>query len=216
VEKKPRAKKANKVTSHSKKSTRNKFKEKCQVCGEMVPNYDIIHLGSGGKYRRHCTRCYNRVISEMYELDFEHPDFQPIILRDVDGIPHEFHFRTRVIGTGISIEALEIRDGGPAGYEFQMIGDLDADPLELFGQLFERIRTALSRKHIQAGEYGLQICDEGIVRARIDEDDENEYERMPRLVIDGKSVSWEEFGRMLMTYTGWNFKMEIFDRSGMR
>ena len=33
------------------------------------------------------------------------------------------------------------------------------------------------------------------------------------LVIDGREVSWEEFGRMLMTFEGWQFRMEIRDRS---
>lgn len=216
MEKKSGTKKPKKVSSPPKKSARAEFKEKCAVCGEMVPSYDIIHLGSEGKYRRHCSRCYNRVISEMYELDFQHPNFQPILLQDVDGDSHEFHFRTRVIGVGISIEALEIKDGKPEGYEFQVIGDLEADPLELFGKLFERVRGALSLKHICSGEYGLEICDEGVVRGRIDEDDEIDWGRVPRLVIDGKSISWEDFGRMLLTYNGWNFKLEIFDLSEMK
>jgi hypothetical protein len=33
------------------------------------------------------------------------------------------------------------------------------------------------------------------------------------LVIDGREVSWEEFGRMLMTFEGWQSRMEIRDRS---
>jgi hypothetical protein len=36
---------------------------------------------------------------------------------------------------------------------------------------------------------------------------------MPLLVIDGRDVSWEEFGRMLMTFEGWQFRMEIGDPS---
>lgn len=215
MEKKPRSKKLNKVKSPPKKIAKKEFKEKCEVCCMMVPGYDVVLLGDGEKYRRHCSRCYNHVVSGMHELDFQHPDFQPIILKDVDGTPHEFHFRTRIIGTGVSIEALEIRDGEPQCYEFQILAGLEADPLELFGRLFERIRKALAIKHIETGKYGLQITDENMVRGRITCDDENDG-RVPLLVIDGKSVSWEEFGRMLMTYEGWNFKMEIFDRSEMR
>jgi hypothetical protein len=33
------------------------------------------------------------------------------------------------------------------------------------------------------------------------------------LVIDGRQVSWEEFGRMHMTFEGWQFRMDIRDRS---
>lgn len=39
--------------------------------------------------------------------------------------------------------------------------------------------------------------------------DDASDDRTPRLVIDSKQVSREEFGRMLMIYEGWNFKMEI-------
>ena len=40
----------------------------------------------------------------------------------------------------------------------------------------------------------MQIANQ-TVRGRI-EWDESKHERMPMLVIDGREVSWEEFGRM--------------------
>jgi hypothetical protein len=33
------------------------------------------------------------------------------------------------------------------------------------------------------------------------------------VIIDGKEISWEDFGQTLMTYEGFNFKFQIFDRS---
>jgi len=33
------------------------------------------------------------------------------------------------------------------------------------------------------------------------------------LVIDGQEVSWDELGRMLMTFEGWQFRLTIGDRS---
>jgi len=51
-----------------------------------------------------------------------------------------------------------------------------------------------------------------LVGGRIDCDLESD-ERMPLLVIDGKDISWEQFGRMLMTIDGFQFKLEIRDRS---
>jgi len=32
-------------------------------------------------------------------------------------------------------------------------------------------------------------------------------------VIDGRAVSWEQFGRMLVSFEGWQFRVEIRDRS---
>ena len=37
--------------------------------------------------------------------------------------------------------------------------------------------------------------------------------RVPLLMIDGREISWEQFGRMLMSLEGWQFKLEIRDRS---
>ena len=101
------------------------------------------------------------------------------------------------------------------GYEFQVMGPIEADPLALFGKLFEKIRRALSRKHIVAGQHGPQITDGSLVRGVI-QWDEDTGGTVPRLVIDGKSVTWEEFGRMLMTYEGWQFKIEIYDGTDER
>lgn len=58
---------------------------------------------------------------------------------------------------------------------------------------------------------GLLIKDM-LVRGRIDCDLDSEG-RMPQLVIDGREVSWEQFGRMLIGFEGWQFKLEIRDRS---
>ncbi|MBI3054588.1 MAG: hypothetical protein HYY77_11200 [Betaproteobacteria bacterium] len=77
--------------------------------------------------------------------------------------------------------------------------------------LVERMRRSLSVKHLVQSEHGLQIAGQ-TVRARI-ESDQTTDERMPLLVIDGRDVSWEEFGRMLMTFEGWQFRLEIGDRS---
>lgn len=193
----------------------NKSGEKCTVCKAKVPHYDGVFLTIEGRSKFHCNRCYNRRLSEMHEMHFEHPDFQPVTLKDADGEPHEFHFTTRLLPNGISIQALEIKDGSPQGYQFDVIGPLEGDVLALLGQLFERIRNALSQKHLEMTEHGLHIANGDVVRGRIDWDDESEG-RIPLLIIDGKPVTWEQLGEMLMAYEGFNFKLEIFDTSESR
>ena len=49
------------------------------------------------------------------------------------------------------------------------------------------------------------------MRGRIDWDD-GEDGQVPLVVIDGREIAWDDFGRMLMTFEGWQFKLEIFDR----
>jgi len=49
-----------------------------------------------------------------------------------------------------------------------------------------------------------------VVRGRIEWDEET-GDRLPRLVIDGEPVAWEEMGRMLMSHEGFQFRLEILD-----
>ena len=108
--------------------------------------------------------------------------------------------------------AFELQDGVPAGYQFQIIGDPQDDLFAMLGRMIEKIRRTLSVKHlVDHPVHGLQIVDQ-IVRGSIECDLETD-DRMPLMVIDGREVTWEEFGRILMTFEGWQFKLEIFDRS---
>ncbi len=120
-------------------------------------------------------------------------------------------FRTRLLGSMVALDAFELKRGEPAGYQFQILGDPDDDLLSLLGRLVERMRRSLSVKHLVQSEHGLQIAGQ-TVRARI-ESVQTTDERMPLLVIDGRDVSWEEFRRMLMTFEGGQFRIEIGDRS---
>jgi hypothetical protein len=79
------------------------------------------------------------------------------------------------------------------------------------------MRRALSRKHLQRSDTSnsRRISKGNVVRAKIDSnlESDDDYGHQPLIVIDGKEIKWDEFGRMLMTYEGFNFKLEIFDRS---
>ena len=179
-----------------------------------MPDYDIINFGSADAgYRQLCTKCFNTEVAESDGLDkFEHADFAPVELTDCDGQAHLFHFRTRLFGAGVAMDAFEVRDGHPAGYQFQMIGEPEDDPLTLLARLIEKIRRAISVKHLKVSSLGLQIADRPIVRGRVGWDGAEEG-RVPLLVIDGRDITWDEFGRMLMTFEGWQFKLEIRDKS---
>ena len=186
---------------------------KCEGCNGTFPGYDIVHYGSmDAGYRQLCTRCFNAVVAELHGLDdFENIQLEPIGLIDCIGEEHTFHFRTRLLGGIVSLEAFELREGNPSGYEFQLIGDPDEDLFVLLGRLIQIIRKALSVKHITNSEYGLQMVDD-TVRGRIGWDDAEDG-RVPLMIVDGREITWEEFGQMLMSREGWQFKLEIFDRS---
>jgi hypothetical protein len=110
-----------------------------------------------------------------------------------------------------ALDAFELRDGAPGGYQFQILGKPDDEPLSLLGRLIERMRRSLSVKYLERSEHGTQIADRTAC-GRI-EWDESEDGRVPLLVIDGQTVSWDELGRMLISFEGWQFRVEICDPS---
>ena len=185
----------------------------CEGCGARVPSYDIVNVGSGDRtYRQLCSQCFNAQIAHTHGVEsFENFRLDQIVLTDFKGKAHEFHFRTHLLGAMVSLEAFELKRGVPSGYQFQILGDPDEEILSLLARLIERMRRSLAVKHLKKTKYGVQIADQ-TVRGRIGWD-ERSAGRTPMLIIDGQEVPWEAFGRMLMTFEGWQFRMELADRS---
>jgi len=188
-------------------------KIRCEGCGELTPSHDVTTYGGiDSGHRQLCCRCFNAEVARLNGLkDFEDFRFEPIGLMDCAGETHEFHFRTRLLGHIVVLDAFELRDGSPSGYQCEMVGDPEDDLLGLLGRLVEKLRRMLSVKHLTGEDAEPQIAAQ-TVRGRIDWDD-SAVERTPLLVIDGREISWDEFGRMLMAFEGWQFKLEIVDRS---
>jgi len=166
-----------------------------------------------GGYRDLCNRCFNQAVATAGEIDFSHVQFEPLEMPDAAGEMHRFHFEVHLLGDRVSLEAFELVDGDPGGYQFQVLGDAEDDLFKLMGQMVPRIRRLLAQQHLKTEEHmpGLHIAD-CLVRGRITWD-ENHDGRLPMLVIDGKELSWEQFGRMVRCFEGWQFKFEIKDRS---
>lgn len=187
---------------------------RCDSCARTTPDYDIVNYGSmESGYRHLCSQCFNKEVAESAGLiGFEDARLEPVGLVDSSGEVREFHFRTYLFVTGVALDAFELCHGHPSGYHFQIIGDPEEDLLVLLGRLLEKMRRALSTKHLTNGERGLQISGERIVRGRVECDDARNG-RVPVLLIDGREIAWDEFGRMLMSFEGWQFKLTIKDKS---
>jgi hypothetical protein len=185
----------------------------CAACGTAVPSYDVVSYGSIERgYRALCTSCFNTEVASALGLKrFEHVRLQPIVMTDCAGEQHEFRFRTTLLGDVMALEAFEFEAGMPGGYQFEMLGKPDDDPLPLLGRLIERMRRSLSVRYLETGEDGFRIMDQTVC-GRIDWDESGDG-RTPLLVIDGREISWDEFGRMLMSFEGWQFRLAIRDRS---
>ena len=144
--------------------------------------------------------------------DFQHPQFSSVELADKEGNKHLFYFVTRLLGAEVSIEAYE--ESTYPGYRFQVHGVAE-DVQKLYRKLLGKMRRALTWQHIVEEKGSLSVTDDLKVRGRFEWDDETDGE-LPLLVIDGNAVTWDEFGRILITFEGWQFKIEIYDPSEER
>ncbi|MCB4862957.1 hypothetical protein K7W03_25575 [Sphingobium sp. PNB] len=177
----------------------------CHACHARVASYDLIHFGSMETgYRDLCSRCFNAEVARTGQIELEQVGFQPIDMSDAAGVKRRFHFLLLHLGDRVTLEAFEVQDSERRGYEFQILDDAQADLFELMARLVERMRRALSLRHLVDDGQRCSIADM-TVRGRIGCDLESD-DRVPMLVIDGREVSWEQFGQMLMTFEGWQFK----------
>ena len=56
------------------------------------------------------------------------------------------------------------------------------------------------------------MADNRVVRGKIEWDVAQDG-RVPILIIDGREITWDESGRMLMSFEGWQFKLTVADKS---
>lgn len=153
---------------------------------------------------------------EYSGYDLTDANLDPIILKDSDDIHHKFHFTIKHLDEHVCLEAFEVRDGQRCGYEFSYVVVIDEEVIDLFAKLVERMMNGLYQKHLQRSDLTntWQINKKRVVRGKISSDllGDTDYGHPPLIVIDGKELNWEDFGRMLLTFEGFNFKLEIFER----
>jgi hypothetical protein len=189
----------------------------CERCGAVVPHFQAVDFRSPHDYQVLCSVCSNAEVIRGAGVEFEDARFDPVSVPDLDGVEHEFAFTTRHLGDRVVIAAQEVRRGRKGERDFEIVSqDPEADVLELFARLVQKIRRALGRRHVVIGPEGLEITDGHVVRARIGTWVSDDDRLEPRLVIDGKDVNWADFGEALAQYEGWELKLEMHGKEEER
>ncbi|MEW6742871.1 MAG: hypothetical protein AB1486_08935 [Planctomycetota bacterium] len=184
----------------------------CTHCGHEVPHYDGVHLSDGkrGRLGFVCGRCWARILSEETGEEIPHLEIAPIVIEDPRGGSHEFHFRYNPSPRGI--RAFEAREESSWGYQFGIMAE-EGEPSEsLVGRLLTRIRRGLAYQHLEPCDIteGRRRIKDRVVRGHIEWDAESE-DQLPCVVIDGETIPWPQFGKMVMQFEGFQFRTEILD-----
>lgn len=183
--------------------------KKCERCGKVSHGMTILTYCEK-EHETICTDCYNDEMAEYYEIE----DFRDFVKSytslDSDGVSHTFDINKRIMGTGVFWEAVEANDGKFDGYKFEVDAEMDGDQHEAVQKLYSKIHKGLQMKYIETktleGHKVYSLYKDEIV-GRIEWDSDNGTV----FIIDGKKYSLKEFGKIMNSREGFNFKLMIYD-----
>lgn len=182
----------------------------CQSC--KTKTTQLIHLTDlDNKQRVICHECHNDELSEVLGVELDKIQVKSITFKDYSGKDKIFLISRELHPIGICLEANEV-SSGDCGYKFAVHGELDCNQAELFRKLNKKVKEGIQRQYIelkqfQNWEYNTMVGDELIGRLEYDEQEKE----LPMVVVDGKAYSWNEFGKILKSNEGFQFKMKIYD-----
>jgi hypothetical protein len=150
-------------------------------------------------------------MADRLGVDFDNTPIAPIVVTDVDGVRHRFEIRSMLVATGHAMSAREVKNSDMEhGYRFEILGDHEADAQDLFKLLHERIRQGLSVRHVVQTEHGWQLTEAQRLSGAIAWDPDTDG-ALPLLIVDGQTFTWNQVGRMLMTFEGFTLNATVQD-----
>ena len=157
-----------------------------------------------------CDRCGDGRIADATGWPRLPEPRPPESLLGADGRSHRIDYRLLRTPGGISALAKEVGAPPDAGYELSVNGPHTADATALEARLREKVHAALARRFLEVDDRGLLQLAGDVVQGRVVED-LDDMAVMPRVVVDGRSLSWEEFGNLVKPFVGWQFQLQLGD-----
>ncbi len=153
-----------------------------------------------------CDRCYDaRIAAEHGWPRLPEPPV-PETLTGPDGRRHRIAYRLWRSPGGIAVEAAE-GDRSSDGYFAQVVGAHDADVSMLVERAKAAIRRRIGRLDLELSSRGDHwiIAGDDLTGRLVWRDDGQPY----GVVVDGRHLSWDEFGRALEPFEGWEFRLSF-------
>lgn len=136
-------------------------------------------------------------------------------LRGADGREVRIGYRLTWTPSGLMCAEAEEEDLPPGdGFRFVVYGDRDADPQDVLGRLRRIVQREVARAYLVPSEVGEEtwaIAGSEVV-GRVDWSGDDAV-REPSVVVDGRRLTWEAFGRLVASFEGWGFSMRFDDSS---
>ncbi len=156
-----------------------------------------------------CDGCFDERISAATGWPrLPAPPAPVVVVAGADRRQHRLRFRLWRTPGGISAEAIEESpDGdGDEGFHLRVFGEHDADPAVLLAELDERVRAEVGRRYLERDEDRWQVAGSEVA-GRVGWGSGGP----PDVVVDGRRLSWEEFGQAVASFEGWWFRITFGD-----
>jgi hypothetical protein len=159
-----------------------------------------------------CDRCFDfRVAASTGWPHLPEPP-APETIAGPDGRLHRMLYRLWRSPGGVVVEADE--DGEPSdGFHVEVVGPDDAEPAPLIERARAAIRRRIGRQDLElppGRSHWIISGDE--LRGRLvwnERGDPLDSGEPYDVVVDGRRLSWEEFGRALEPFEGWEFRLSF-------
>ena len=116
--------------------------------------------------------------------------------------------------TGIVVELEEMGAPVGEGFQFSILGPHDAEVGHLLAQLRTHAEVEVARRYLEPNPHrGGWLLAGDEVAGRLAWSEGREVGEPYDVVIDGRTLSWEDLGRALEPFEGWRFRLVIEDRS---
>lgn len=158
-----------------------------------------------------CDRCFdNRVATRMGLPRLPDPP-SPLVLTGPDG--HRLRFRIWRAPTGVEVELEETDMADGEGCAFALLGDRGADIDELVARVRALAKREVGRVYLEASAHGPGwVVRDDEVAGRLIWNDEAYAGSPYQVVVDGRTLSWEELGLVLSGLEGCGFRLVVEDR----
>lgn len=178
----------------------------CNICRQQEAKVTLVFDDDDRKYL--CNDCYNNVLSEQLGVALE-SSVESMKVKDGKGIFRTFQIEQRLDPIGIIITAMEQEDHG---YVFAVHGELDCDQKALMEKLESKIKQGVAASYMKTETYPngqtYHSLNHHQLLGRVKHSDDHHF---PVIVIDGKPYTWEELGKLLKTYEGFQLEWKMHE-----
>jgi hypothetical protein len=155
-----------------------------------------------------CDRCADRRLAAATGWPPLPEPPAPEVVVGPDGRRHFVRYRLLRLPGAVLALAEELGEPASPRHRLELRCGHLADPRPLLGRLRADVRAAISYPYLEPEQgHGWGLAGDR-VGGYLEEDDPEQGEQL-RVLVDGRSLSWEELGDLLRPYVGWSFELRL-------